>query len=57
MAEMHVDMVCMNGSDSMLTYKQVLNYVNQHPDILPAELCWMYYDTASKTGQLDQLWQ
>lgn len=37
----------------MLTYEQLVNYANQDPDILPAELYWTYYDTASKKGQLD----
>ena len=56
---MRVEKVCMNGADSMLTYEQLINYVNQgpDPDILPAELYWMYYDAASKKGQLDQFWQ
>ena len=54
MADMHVETVCTNGSDSMLTYEHLVSYVNQ--DIQPPELYWMYYDTASERGQLDQLW-
>ncbi len=57
MGDMRVETVCMNGSDSVQTYKQLVKYVNQDLDILLAELYWMYYDTASKKCQLDQLWQ
>ncbi len=52
MADMRVETVCMNGSDCMLTDEQLVIYVNQDPDILPAKLCWLYYDTASAKGQL-----
>ena len=38
MADMGVETVCMNGSDSMLTYKHLVSHVNQDPDIQPAEL-------------------
>ena len=37
MADMRVETVCMNGSDIMLTYEQLVYHVNQDPDILPAE--------------------
>ena len=57
MGDMRVETVCMNGSDSMQTYEQLVKYVNQDLDILLAELYWTYYDTASKKCQLDQLWQ
>ena len=29
MADMRIETVCMNGSDSMLTYEQLVNYANQ----------------------------
>ncbi len=57
MADMGVETVCTNDSGSMLTYEHLVSYVNQDPDIQPAELYWMFYDTASEKGQLDQLWQ
>ena len=57
MGDMRVETVCMNGSDSVQTYEQLVKYVNQDLDILLAELYWTYYDTASKRCQLDKLWQ
>ena len=57
MGDMRVETVCMNGSDSVQTYEQLVKYVNQDLDILLAELYWTYHDTASKKCQLDQLWQ
>ncbi|KAL0044745.1 hypothetical protein WJX82_007918 [Trebouxia sp. C0006] len=56
MADMGVETVCTNDSGSMLTYEHLVSYVNQDPDIQPAELYWMFYDTASEKEAARELY-